>query len=462
MKENVNAKGKPLTRKEKREKEAKEIKNPFKEILKVIKHFFPDLIKQLKEIRDERNKSYVTYETSLILMMRLLGAVMGIKSMRNLTEKFNKKECISNFQKIFSDISIEELPHYDTINNFLSRLKPEELKKIQYALIKKLIRMKCFNTCRYKKLWLISIDGSGMYVFDKRHCDHCLTKTYKKGTPQEYTKYFHYVLEAKLTVGDMVFSICHEFIENEENLEEIPDTEFTQKKKQDCELKGFYNRLSKTLKREFARLPVCLLLDSLYANKEVFNICKENNWEYMIRFKAGSIPTVAEEFETLAKYSAKSADYKDDEYRYVNEIDYEGYKLNVVEYKESSKTKTTTFTYITSPKLKISDENKAEIVSVGRQRWKIENHGFNEQKNHGYELEHPFSHNYTAMKNHYMLIQIAHMIRQLFENGIKILKEHKKSLANISDELLEAFRTIELTTYDMEAIEKKCQIRFIL
>ena len=38
----------------------------------------------------------------------------------------------------------------------------------------------------------------------------------------------------------------------------------------------------------------------------------------------------------------------------------------------------TNFSYITS--LEITSENKEAIVNLGRQRWKIENKGFKEQK----------------------------------------------------------------------------------
>ena len=69
---------------------------------------------------------------------------------------------------------------------------------------------------------------------------------------------------------------------------------------------------------------------------------------------------------------------------------------------------------------KVSKEKQEEIVKTGRERWKIENKGFNEQKKHGYFIEHAFSRNYNAMKNHYLLAQIAHTIRQLMENGIEI------------------------------------------
>ena len=109
---------------------------------------------------------------------------------------------------------------------------------------------------------------------------------------------------------------------------------------------------------------------------------------------------------------------------------------------------------------KIDKKTQEEIVNTGRERWKIENKGFNEQKNHGYFIQHAFSRNYNAMKNHYLLAQIAHIIRQMMENGIEIYKKYKKKLKNISSELFELFRTRKLTKEEIEKALEKCQIRF--
>lgn len=109
---------------------------------------------------------------------------------------------------------------------------------------------------------------------------------------------------------------------------------------------------------------------------------------------------------------------------------------------------------------RINKDIQEEIVKTGRERWKIENKGFNEQKNHGYFIQHVFSENYNAMKNHYLLAQIAHIIRQLMENGIKIYKEHKKKLKDISAKLFELFRTRILTKGEIKEATQKCQIRF--
>jgi len=55
-----------------------------------------------------------------------------------------------------------------------------------------------------------------------------------------------------------------------------------------------------------------------------------------------------------------------------------------------------------------------EISQGGRLRWKIENEGFNIQKNHGYKLKHKYSRSsYLAAKNYYQCLQIAHLINQL-------------------------------------------------
>lgn len=51
-------------------------------------------------------------------------------------------------------------------------------------------------------------------------------------------------------------------------------------------------------------------------------------------------------------------------------------------------------------------------------RWKIENEGFNEQKNNGYELEHKYSEvSLRAAKNYYQCLQIACIINQLLVKG---------------------------------------------
>ena len=59
--------------------------------------------------------------------------------------------------------------------------------------------------------------------------------------------------------------------------------------RQDCEVKAFH-RLAERLKRYFPRLPVMILLDGLYAQGPVMELCVKNRWDFMIVLKDKSLP----------------------------------------------------------------------------------------------------------------------------------------------------------------------------
>ena len=121
----------------------------------------------------------------------------------------------------------------------------------------------------------------------------------------------------------MVFSIGSEFIENEsENVN-----------KQDCETKAF-KRLANKIKTEYPRLRIIISGDALYASKPVMDICKKNNWKYIIRFKEGSIPTLYKEFETIVATDNES---KIENYQFVTKLDYQENKTNIIKYKDEKK-----------------------------------------------------------------------------------------------------------------------------
>ena len=114
---------------------------------------------------------------------------------------------------------MEELPHYDTINNYLRNLETAQLEKLRDYMIGELFRKRSLEKFRLlDKYWCIAVDGTGLFSFTERHCEHCLKKEYKnKETGEvERTVYYHHVLEAKLVAGNMVFSIATEFIENDD------------------------------------------------------------------------------------------------------------------------------------------------------------------------------------------------------------------------------------------------------
>lgn len=229
----------------------------------------------------------------------------------------------------------------------------------------------------------------------------------------------------------------------------------TEKTKQDCELNAF-KRLAKKIKKKFPKLNIVISGDALYAKSTVIDICKEYDWKYIIRLKEGSIPTIYKEFEEMSK---KYNESKIEGYELVNSIEYKGNKTNVIRYKEikrASETEEveTEFTYITD--LPIRDKNIEETVYLGRKRWKIENEVFNIQKNGTFDIGHLFSKNENAIKVHYLLIQMAHLLRQLLEKGSTKIKKLKLKLKEISQQI-----KIALISKKIKSIEqKKIQLRF--
>lgn len=191
--------------------------------------------------------------------------------------------------------------------------------------------------------------------------------------------------------------------------------------------------------------------DALYASKPVMDICKENGWKYIIRLKEGAIPTLYQEFETVVK---RENETQKENYECATKLDYRESKINVVRYTETKKNITTKFIYITD--LPITEKNIENTVVVGRMRWKIENEGFNIQKNGTFDIGHLYSRNQIAIKVHYLLIQIAHAIRQLLENGDIKVKELKYKIKEIS---LILKNTLISNTPNLTA-HSKMQLRF--
>lgn len=430
-----------MNRKEKREKK-KEI-SILSELVNVIRQYFPELINKFEGLTDKRNQSYVTYKMKVIFIVRLMGLMCEIKTMQGITREFNTNEAVENIAKICG-LELEEIPHCDTINNVFENIKVEEIEKIIKYMIVRLIRGKIIEKYKIReKYYHVIVDGTGLATSRKQYNENCLVKNKIDKKGEVYQEYSTYVLEAKLVVGEMVFSIGSEFVENTEK-KEINN----EKEKQDCEIKAF-KRLAKKIKKEYPKLKIILSGDALYAGKPIFDICKKNGWKYIIRFKEGAIPTLYKEYETVVKTDNES---NKRDYEFVTGLDYKEEKVNIIKYTEP-KTKVE-FVYITD--LPISNKNVEVSINLGRKRWKIENEGFNIQKNGTFDIGHLYSRNATAIKVHYLLIQIAHIIRQLIEKGLKILKDLKFKLKEISQSIT---KELISTNSNLET-HKKVQLRF--
>ena len=212
-----------------------------------------------------------------------------------------------------------------------------------------------------------------------------------------------------------------------------------------------FKRLTEKIKKAFPKLKIVISGDALYACQTVLEICKKYDWKYIIRFKEGAIPTLYKEYSKIVE---NDNECNKENYEFVTGIDYQDYKVNIIKYIEKKKDKSTEFMYMTD--LPITNKNIKESISLGRKRWKIENEGFNIQKNGTFDIGHLYSKNEIAIKVHYILIQIAHLLRQLLEKGTKEIKELKLKIEEISQEIKQ-----KLTSTNINLTEhKRIQLRF--
>jgi len=400
--------------------------------LKTVTHFFPKLTRWLNQIEDPRNKNKITYDPGHLLWLGIFLFLLRLGSKRRIKYKLQTEDFLKNLNLLCSGYN-QNVAHHDTVEYFLERLDPEELYKVRHKMAYRLIRMKILDRYRLLgKYYMVAVDGTGHMMFSKRHCPHCLTRE-KNG---KILYYYHNVLEAKIvTYTGLALSVETEFISNSDGTT-----------KQDCELNAFY-RMAKRLKKRFPQLAICLLLDSLYAAGPVMDIAKEYGWKYIATFKEGSMPDRYDEFRRLKGLRADNAAEDScgkvvQKYRWVNGIEHKGNSFDALELLEEVPDKKTRFVFMTN--IGLRKNNITKIAKGGRLRWKIENEGFNVQKNRGFNLEHPYSQDEISMKNLYILLQIAYMISQLMEKGSLLADKIQKafgSVTSVFEQLLEDLRT---------------------
>ena len=370
----------------------------------------------------------------------LMGGMAMFLFKQGSRNSINNKRCQESFAANYEQYFNVRLPHQDTVSDVLCRLDSLELERVKMDMMSQLFEQKWLREYRLLgQYYPVAVDATGVMSFDHRHCEHCMTRKSKSGK----TTYFHYVLEAKLVSSDgHCLSLASEWVEN-------PGGEFN---KQDCELKAFA-RLAGKLKKQYPRLPVCILGDGLYPNNTVFDICASNNWKYLLVLQDNSLKSIQEELVLTKRckpvqesYKVKSNTRVSCQYRYMDNIPYYKHVLHWLQCIESKKKdvgsrekpdeepKISTFGYLTN--IEPDAGNIIELTATARLRWKIENEGFNTQKHADYELEHKYCRkSYQGLKNYYTLLQIAHLINQLVEKSKlvkQMLKEHsKQTIKNI-------------------------------
>lgn len=386
-----------------------------------------------------------------------MGFLLKLGSRRQLRFELDSPHALANLNAL-ARCEQEKVAHSDTLNYFLGRVPVASLPLLRREMVQRLLRMKALDHGRLMGHFLVVIDGTGQLRFNQRHCPHCLEQVHG-----QQTVYFHNVLEAKLVTPDgLAISLESEFIENAD----------PKAAKQDCELKAFA-RLAERLKKNYPQLSLCLCFDALYANGTVMDICHKNRWKYFITFKEGSLPALWQEYQCLLQLCPKNRKTHStpegvrQTFAWVQQLEHvddqkRRHRVNAFQCQEKRDGQDHFFAWLTNWSVH-SDSVAALGNRGGRCRWKIENEGFNLQKNGGFNLEHAYSTGQLQIKNFYLLLQIAHLILQLMECGSLLPRDAKQlfgSLANLARRLAESIRNVLIPADALDpALAGKIHIR---
>ena len=427
----------------------------------VINRRFPDLLHEFSQMPDYRKRP--VYDVKELIVSGLLVFLFKQKS-RNQADNSAKN---LDYQDNIKSILGVKVADMDTVDKYLRFLSADKLEDIKHSMFKTIVKSKVFQKYKFNgQYFMLAIDGSGLQSFDYEPYLGCPYKEFKSGRKVWTT----YVLEAKIiTENGFAISLATQWIENP------TDKAFD---KQDSENKAF-KRLGHKLKKDFPRLPLMLLLDGLYPTNPVFTICKQNNWSYIITLKDNSLKSIQEQlsdhrlfnqYGKIQRIDRTTTHWLINNYKIFEDLDYKGHQLSVIEtnfekqHLKTGEKENTRFVHITN--INIDKKNAHQISQAGRMRWKIENEGFNNQKNNDYSLQHKFSRtNFNATKNYYQLIQMADIINQFIYKQKAIqqyLKDHGFTTRSIISDILSYLKSMEFSDKSLidEILFENTQARY--
>lgn len=208
------------------------------------------------------------------------------------SEELNSDTVIENVWKLCrKKPTAEELPYWETINRYLERLNPVGLQETINRLCYRLLRSRAFEQARIRgKYWQVIIDGTQLYSTVQELDGKCMYRIHKKRTSDEYREKLLLCTGRKTYAASGHHRKYHEWI-------------CGKWRRGRGEKAGLWTQsvleTDGETKKAFPRLGICIAADSLYACEHFFRECRDKIWKYVLRYKEGSIPYIAEEYEKL-------------------------------------------------------------------------------------------------------------------------------------------------------------------
>jgi hypothetical protein len=375
----------------------------------VVRAAFPKLNDWLNGLPDPRLQEMCVY-TAAHLWWQIIATFLSRKGSRNgFDQERQSGEAAWNQGRLCGQTA--EDPRFgghptvtcsDNAARHASRVDPELVAQIPVLMFRDLLERRTFDAARLFDRWyVLVVDGSV-----KEKCREGFGEGGKSSTSDAR---YRYVLQLSVVGPEgTLFPLMHEEMDVRH-----PETD-----KEDCELKSFA-RLSQRLKKEFPKLPICLVADALYCCQAIVAACQRFDWKYVLTLKEGRQPTTWDETirllplnrtNRLRRLLGQGGHEGQQDFRWVENVMLGQHQTNVILQGEiTTAPSATLYAYVTNFS-NLTPQRVAVVVnSAGRERHLIED-TFNTQKNNGIGLEHVFCANAAASKNYYTMMQVAQVL----------------------------------------------------
>ena len=416
----------------------------------VLSRVFPDLNAWLDDVPDPRVKAMCTYSFRHVLWQGIATFLLRGGS-RNAFDADRNSGCLpDNMLSVCGETwDRERLGERRTVTcsgntvTHLARVPTKDMAELPLKLAQRLMAMRALDGGRlFGHWWLLAIDGT---LRDRGH------------RTRDGAARYRYVVEAALIVLPLGLRIPL--------ASEFQDMRNPSREKEDCELNAFL-RLTERLKREFSRLPVCLLLDGLYPVKAVFDRCQAYGWKLIATLREGRQPAAWGEAVAIMQMSPGNVrrgtrldeeGWLDQTMRWADGVPFGQHAQQVVFLSEVGPEAAKLWAWVTN--LMVTPERVDEIVNRGgRARQEIETL-FNVGKNGGFGLEHAFCANEQASRNLHVLMQVASVLGQVLIRGM--LRRLTRACRKVTDvKLIEMLRASLLYVQIPPDLPPPFQLRF--
>lgn len=385
---------------------------------------FRDLLASVfRQIPDRRDPSRITWEMPAVLMSAFAMFFFQHPNLLEYQRRMKKKSGRSNLERIFQ---VEDIPSDTQMRTILDGVATEPLRRVLPEVFERMRRIgwtaKFVTEVGGEKYYTVAFDGSEYFHSTKIECPGCLRRSSKDGE----TQYSHVVVGATLVRAGShaVLPLDAEEVRNEDGQE-----------KQDCELNAG-KRLAKRLRQEHRQLKICVTGDDLYAHEPFILNLRELRMNFVLVAKPTSHEELFDWVEDLDRLGecvkgkweeGPACKRRYFEYRIASQapLKQDGQVMvNFVEVWERNKKGKVIYHNSWVTDFEVTAENAAQIIGIGRSRWKIENEQFNVHKNHGYELEHNYGHGQQTLSMvFYLLNLLAFLAHKVLEFGDRLYQK---------------------------------------